>query len=51
MELKVPERGQEAVDLNAWIVDYPEEHDVENIDFYSLLDDPHKPAHINPALV
>jgi lysophospholipase L1-like esterase len=44
------ERGQEAVDLNAWIVEYSEEHNVENVDFYSLLNDPHKPTYINPAL-
>ena len=33
MELTITERGQEAVDLNAWIVGYPEEHDVENLIF------------------
>jgi lysophospholipase L1-like esterase len=44
------ERGQETIDLNAWVVGYSEQHNVENVDFYSLLDDPHKPTYINPAL-
>jgi len=44
------ERGQEVVDLNAWIVEYSEEHNVENVDFYSLLGDPYSPTYINPAL-
>jgi lysophospholipase L1-like esterase len=44
------ECGQEIVDLNAWIVGYSKEHNVENIDFYTLLDDGHKPTYINPAL-
>lgn len=44
------ERGQEAVDLNAWIVEYSKERKVENVDFYSLLNDPRKPTYINPAL-
>ncbi len=37
---------QEVNDLNAWITSYAKSHGYHVIDFYSLLNDPHKPGHM-----